>query len=74
MSGSDKCFEKAIRVTEGRGVALSRVVREGLFEEVPYEQNPELWKGASQGTLWKRNVLSWEKQVQRPCCRKELGI
>lgn len=42
MSGSDKCFEKAVRVTEGRGVALSRVVREGLFEDVPYEQNPEL--------------------------------
>lgn len=42
MSGSDKCFEKALRVTQRRGVALSRVVREGLFEDVTYEKNPEL--------------------------------
>lgn len=41
MDDGDKCIEEAIRVTQGRGVALS-TVREGLFEDVTYEQSLEL--------------------------------
>lgn len=41
MYDGDECTEEAIWVTQGRGVALSRV-REGLFQDVTYEESLEL--------------------------------